>query len=181
MRRKPGFTALGTHSKNIFITIELETKSTLFDVTLKIPEKFLIVSPGGKVLAEIEIIDIGQAGEVEVEAYTTIKDSEENIIAETRKNLTVNERTNFIESFDLPKKISPGKYVFYTTITYNGQIAVGSGIFTIGTQYNKRLYIIILLTIIILGIIIYVIKRKKSKTKPKTKTKTKRKPKEKKK
>ena len=134
--------------------LEVITQAVLFDVSVTIPEQFLISFSGEEVLAEIEIIDISRVGAIEVNIITTIKDYEGKIITKKLGTIIVDKQSNFIEKLKIPSDTPPGKYIFYTKVIYNEQIAIGSDTFNIEIKKDQKNNIyIILIILIILGII----------------------------
>jgi len=166
----------GTIERTIFTTIEIESKDTLFDVIVTIPPEYLIIKQGQDLEARIKIIDVGDVGEVDVLINKAIKDDENNIIFEKEEIITVNQELNLIETINLSKDIKPGTYVFYSTITYDGKIAISSQSFDIKSKYNWKLILLIaVITLIILAmiLIIYKMRKKTPKRKKIKKLKTK--------
>lgn len=141
--------------KEIFVAMEIQSKGSLFDVKVSIPPQFQIVYPGEEILANIDIIDVGQVGIVDIELVTTIKDSEGEISVEKRETLSVDKQLNLVKIMKLPLGIQPGKYVFYTQVNYEGKSAISSHIFEIKKKFPFNINTIIPIIIFLIIAILY--------------------------
>ncbi len=159
----------GGLKREVFIALEIESKESLFDVKTTIPNKFSIIEPGEEIAAEIEIIDVGNLGAVDVTIENSIKDGEGNVIVEKKDTRAVDSKLNFVETMQLPQDIKYGKYVFYTTVFYGDKTAIGSDTFEVRKENALYLYLILGLGVIILILLIYILIKKIKNRKPEKK------------
>ena len=150
--------------KEIPIVIEIESKSPLFDVILKIPEKYQYVSPGEDVSAEISLYNLAGTGKVDVFVeYAILNRNGEEILRE-QETIAVETSTNFVRSFKLPENANTGKYFLYVKTTYNGLVASASSQFNVGltpplTLSEQILFIVIGVLIVLAFIIFFEIRK----------------------
>jgi len=152
----------GGIEKEILIAIEIESAGALFDVNIKIPDRYTEVLPGEKILGEISIYNLGGKDRVDVELDYIIKDKNNITIVSLSDTIAVETRTNFIKSILIPSDTPTGKYIFYVRVKYDSKIASASAFFDV-VEYKVLLReksyifsIIVLIILIILGIIFYL-------------------------
>ncbi len=155
--------------KEIFVLVEVESKSPLFDVNLKIPKKSLYVSPGKEVSAEINLYNLAGTKKVDVLVEYSILNKNADEIFREQETIAVETSKSFVKSFRIPKDAHTGKYFLYIRTTYDGLVASASSQFNVGaaplTWTEQILFmiigILIVLVFIILIIILYKFKKKK--------------------
>ena len=145
--------------KEILVVIEIESKSPLFDVSLKIPEKYQYLSPGEDVSAEISLYNLAGTGKVDVFVeYAILNRNGEEILRE-QETIAVETSTSFIRSFKLPEGVSSGKYFLYVKTTYNGLVASASSQFNVGfiptLTLSEQILFIVIGVLIVLALIIF--------------------------
>ena len=121
--------------KEILIAVEIESKKALFDVGVRVPRKFLYVLPGDELLTEVELYNLGEEKRVDVVLEYFIRDFEGNVIVSEEETLAVETRTSFIKTFEIPENIKRGRYLFYTRIIYDEQLASASAWFNVGRNF----------------------------------------------
>lgn len=160
----------GGQEKKILTAIEVESSPPLFDITVKIPEKFSYVIPGEEVMAEIEIYNLGEVNkEVDAHVEYRILDSQGNEILSEQESLAVNTKINYIKEFRIPLEAKFGRYAIYIKTTYDSKIASSSVWFNVGRvpSFPQQTAIVALLIVIIIALIILIITiRKIKKEKP---------------
>ncbi|MEK6817673.1 MAG: PGF-pre-PGF domain-containing protein [Nanoarchaeota archaeon] len=120
----PGFSTFAIGSKEAVsnVTPSVEEKGpeeVLFDVEINLITKEVFA--GDKIKAEIELLKI--AGEkVDVDVFSSIRDSSNNIIVSKHQIVGVETRTSFIRELEIPSNIKPGTYTFHIEVMYDGQI-----------------------------------------------------------
>ena len=113
-------------------------KSSLFDITVDIPDKYKKVYAGDELLANIKLINLGSAGRVDVFLDYSIADSEGNVILKKKETVAVETQANFVRTFDIREDAEPGIYHIYANIIYaDGKEAVSDISFEI---MNKQTY-----------------------------------------
>jgi len=145
--------------KEISIVIEIESKTPLFDVNLKIPEKYLYVSPGEEVSGEISLYNLAGTGKVDVLVEYTILNKNGDEILHEQETIAVETSTSFVRSFKLPEGVGSGKYFLYVKTTYNGLVASASSQFNVGIAppltLSEQILFIVVGVLIILALIIF--------------------------
>lgn len=150
--------AKGT-KKEILVMIEIESKAPLFDVSLRIPEKYQYVSPGEDVSAEISLYNLAGTGKVDVFVeYAILNRNGEEILRE-QETIAVETSTSFVRSFKLPEGTGSGKYFLYVKTTYNGLVASASSQFNVGLipplTLSEQILFIVIGVLIVLALIIF--------------------------
>lgn len=147
--------------KEVLISMEVETKNPLFDVSLEIPEDSKVVEPGGEVLAKINLYNLGEIKRADVLIEYIIKDMEGNIITSEKETLAVETRVNFMRTIKIPEDVKYGTYILYIKVTYNGETAIASMEFSVGevekpflTGENISIFIIILIIIVLIFLLV---------------------------
>lgn len=157
--------------KEILVSVEVESRSPIFDVKIEIPKRFLYLMPGEELISNIKIFNLERETTTDVFVEYIIKDEEENEILCETETIFVETQTSFTKSFEIPRNIKSGPYIFYVRTSYNGEIASSTAWFNIGkTSFMsfilRNLNIIgIILGIISTFIILIVILRKLNKIK----------------
>jgi len=119
-------------------------KSSLFDITVDIPDKYKKVYAGDELLANIKLINLGSAGRVDVFLDYSIADSEGNVILKKKETVAVETQANFVRTFDIRDDAEPGIYHIYANIIYaDGKEAVSDHSFEImGGQTYGHFYLV---------------------------------------
>ncbi|MCK5449541.1 hypothetical protein KAI32_01625 [Candidatus Pacearchaeota archaeon] len=147
--------------KEILFSIVVESKVELFDVRVKVPEKYVETFAGEEFISEIELFNLGETGRVDVKIEYFIKDSEGNVILFEEEVKAVETSLNFLKTFHIPSDILPGKYLIYVKVSYSDQVAGASAWFNINESRGKNLlFQIILVTLTIIFIIIFITLKK---------------------
>jgi len=157
---------------------ELE-KEALFDVKVSISNLFKIIKSGRNVIAEIEVFNVNNIGQVDVtvDYYLTSKEDNQTKLAQGSDTLAVEAVTSFVRSLGIPYDSKAGKYLFNVDVKYNDKIMASSSTeFRIIRNYEIIIAVGIIVLIIV-GIFFYLwgIKRKEEKLEKEVK-KLKRKP-----
>lgn len=148
--------------KEISFLIEVESKGALFDLTVKIPDEFLNVFPGKKILAEISLFNLGEIKRADVLIEYIIKDKEGNEISSQKETIAVETKASSVKEITIPENIKEGKYILYTRVEYDNKIASSSVEFNIISINWEKIYILgIIFSIIISSSVIYYFYREK--------------------
>ena len=150
--------------KEILVAIEIESKAPLFDVSLKIPEKYQYISPGEEVSGEISLYNLAGTGKVDVLVEYTILNKNGDEILHEQETIAVETSTSFVRSFKLPEGVGSGKYFLYVKTTYNGLVASASSQFNVGiipplTLSEQILFIVIGVLLVLAFIIFFEIRK----------------------
>jgi len=126
-------------------------KEALFDVKVLIVNLFKIVKSGREVIAQIEVFNVNNIGQVDVVAdyYITSKEDNKTKLAEGSDTLAVEAVSSFVRSLKVPYNLKSGNYLFNIDVKYKDEImASGNAEFTIIKNYE---------IIIAVGIAVFII------------------------
>jgi hypothetical protein len=151
--------SFGDFKKEIPFILELESKSALFDVSLKITSDDKKISLNKRADFEIEAFNFGDSGRVDVFLNYELKDLLGNVYNVRTESVAVETRASLSRSFFIPENIPIGTYVISAELTYGDQVAVASDSFEViksEISDKEKLYIvIILLLFVIICIVVY--------------------------
>lgn len=156
--------ALGV-KKIIPITIEVESKVALFDISIEIPERFLDISPGEELLVKIDLHNLVSETETGVDLEYIIKDINGNIMLTEGEKISVEGRKTFEKLIKIPEDIGFGRYVLYVRLVYDNTVASSSAWFNVEKKFNwfetRKIekVLLIIFTLVVIFIIIYKNKR----------------------
>jgi len=154
--------------KEILVTIEIESKKALFDLSVEIPEKFLYVRPGEEIIGVINLYNLGDLGRVDVFIDYIIRDEDGNDIIIEQESLAVETKAGFLKSLRIPLDVEPGNYIFYVRATYQGEVASASAWFSVTSGENEKslleiredlIILVVIQSLLILFLLIYVLRR----------------------
>lgn len=151
--------------KIIPITIEVESKEALFDISIEIPERFLDISPGEELLVKIDLQNLVSETETNIDLEYIIKDINGNIMLTEGERISVEGRKTFEKLIKIPEDIGFGRYVMYVRLVYDNTVASSSAWFNVEKKFNwfgtRKIEKVLLLifTLIVISIIIYKNKR----------------------
>ncbi len=156
--------ALGV-KKIIPITIEVESKVALFDISIEIPERFLDISPGEELLVKIDLHNLVSETETNIDLEYIIKDINGNIMLTEGERISVEGRKTFEKLIKIPEDIGFGRYVLYVRLIYDNTVASSSAWFNVEKKFNwfetRKIekVLLIIFTLVVIFIIIYKNKR----------------------
>lgn len=146
-------------TEKVKIVIAVSSKEKLFDVKIKIPEEYKVVKPGGSVIAEVEIYNLGSIAEkVDVELRYSLRDLSDNVLQEGIRTVAVQTKISEVIKLVVPKRTKEGRYIFVAIVTYNGQKAFASDDFYVKEERKLKsteLLLIIFIAMLI-GILIWL-------------------------
>ena len=145
---------------------ELVQKEALFDVKVSIVNLFDIIKSGRDVIAEIEVFNVNNIGQVDVvvDYYITNKDDNQTRLAEGSDTLAVEAVASFVRSLAVPYDTKSGKYLFNVDIKYGGVImASSSAEFRVIRNY-EIIAVAGIIILVVVAIFIYLWKIKKKET-----------------
>jgi len=146
--------------KEILTTLNVQSKNTLFDMIVTIPEKEIL--NGRTLMAQFNLLPVGEKG-VDVTIKYLIKDFQGRVFFENSETFYVDSEKSFIKEFDTDNLVT-GDYVLGAEMTYIGGVAVASTQFEIVesntfpvTDIKFFIFtgISLLIILIIIGFLIY--------------------------
>ncbi len=149
----------GVKEEMVFV-IEVESKDKIFDVDVKIPERFKEVVAGESIFANITIQNLEKFALTNVRIDYMVINDEGKITVSEQETISLGNQVNFIKEMKIPKKAKSGEYIFYVKISYEDKVRSESEIFRI-TKIERPLsvknFIIISIIIIIILFLILII------------------------
>ena len=142
-------------TKAVNVILEIKEKHALFDILTKVQNAF--ASPGQKINANIKLINVGDLRGVDVKLYYAIKDFNNSVITFKEETLAINQEIDIVRGLKLPEDIPLGKYVFYSSITYGGNlIASSSDVFDVVTPQELIMRNLMIAFLIVMFLVIVV-------------------------
>lgn len=164
------------HFANVILNIQ--DSYVLFDIKTEVLKKY--VNPGGRVRANVSLINMGDLRNFDVNLIYKIIDFDRNEYTLKEEQFAINRTYNKVFYLDAPADIPIGDYIFYTTVKYQDVNATSYDTFTI-EKLSFVSWIILILVILVLMYLAYrwykkrreeliygtITKDKKEKEKPK--------------
>ncbi len=119
-------------SIDIPVVLEVESPVLNFDLSSEIAPKFLEISWGEYLAANIIVYNLGfKSGKVFL--YYAIKDLNGDVIISEEQELSINNKIQFTKNFLIPKEIPAGDYLFLASINEanSGYVGTSSSLFSI--------------------------------------------------
>ena len=161
----------GDIRKEVLIAIEVESEGILLDVRAEILRDYKDIFPGGEILAEMRLFNLGVSDErKDVIIEYIIKDYEGIEVFKQTESLAIETQLSFIKRIPVSQNIKLGKYVLYVKAIYDGKTASSSDNFEIissKTTIREKVFAGVLIIIIasLILVIYYRIKRNKKNSK----------------
>lgn len=127
--------------------------SPLFDVIVTIPEKYKILMPGEKLIAQVNIINVKAPEGVDILINHYIRNSSDTDIFHEFETRRIERKISFIKEIKLFEDLEPGDYLFYITVPYENTTAIGGAFFKVlkeKTTEKEKLFV----AVIVVGIIL---------------------------
>ncbi len=115
----------------VITSINIQSKESLFDVSLEIENENSIIFPNKDLLVKIMAYNVGDRISKNTTIIYVIKDINGKIIYEEEESMLIENYLEKIKEIKLPQKINPGKYVISVELKNNNKLAVTSSIFEI--------------------------------------------------
>lgn len=110
-------------NEHILVALEVVSSGALFDVSLYIPDEFLLLKPGERLVVDFNLLEVEDVGKVDVELYYRIVDFTGSVVSESHETLAVDGQLGHIKSFEIPADLPEGDYIFYVQAVYDGKTA----------------------------------------------------------
>jgi hypothetical protein len=143
----------------VLVAIDASSKGALFDIKTEILDG-RIISPGGKILASVQIFNLGDVGEVDVVVYYSIKDTITGQIYDLdHETVAVSTQTSLLKTINVPKELTRGVYLLNVKAVYPSKendgedsIVNASTWFSIASYQTYIIYFVII-AILLAGIV----------------------------
>lgn len=145
--------------RTVLVVIEVESEEPLFDVKVEMLPEYKEVYPGGNVMAQLTIYNLGKIGRVDVDVEYGIKDLTGNVTVFEHETLAVETQVSIVKSLETPSTIEPDSYIFYAKVSYKDTIGPGSSMFKVieRPKIPLPLYLILIVILAIILVIISII------------------------
>ena len=137
--------------------LEIKEKEALFDIRTDVLKKYL--SPGGRVRANISVINMGDLRNFDVALEYIIIDFDNKNYTIKKEDIAINQTYNNIFYLDVPKDIVIGDYLFYSRVSYKNINASSYDTFVVEKISTLFWLILILVLLVIIVFIIYRLRR----------------------
>ncbi|MDP2909277.1 MAG: hypothetical protein Q8N77_05715 [Nanoarchaeota archaeon] len=124
--------------KPVIVVIEVESMAPLFDVNMSIPQRYKKIAAGESVTGNIVIVNLGDIMPVDVNIDYVIKDLNGDVIDLQQETVAVEDRLSITKRMETLEDIKLGDYIFYVKVSYNGNVATASDLFSIVSAEEKR-------------------------------------------
>jgi len=146
--------------REVNIVASLISKVVLFDVSLDVSAEYREISPGGDLLFQLTLFNLGEVGKTNVTLEYIVKDFEGNVIFNEIEVVSVETQISFSKSINIPKNVKPGEYVAIVQARYFSSLGSSSVIFHVAEKkvdlISKYKYIIIALVILLIILFLLV-------------------------
>ena len=141
-------------SKDSRVILDVKEKNALFDIKTDVLKRY--ISPGGRVRANITIINMGNLRNFDVSLEYRVVDFDGNNYTIKKEDFAMDKNFFNIFLLELPKDIPVGDYVFYSRVNYGDVSASSFDTFSV----ERLSWIVWLIIIIVLLLIIFLVIRR---------------------
>lgn len=110
--------------QQVRIILDVKDRGALFDIRTEVIKKY--INPGGRVRAEVSMINMGELRNFDIEFIYKIVDFEGKEYTIKKEDFAINRTHTGIFYIDIPKDIPIGNYLFYTRILAPGNVTASS-------------------------------------------------------
>ena len=150
------FKISGKVIKQIPIIINPMSENFLFDTSLTIPDQYKQITPGSRLRAQMNLLQVGPQEKVDIVATYTIKDfSGKSYLEESETFYVLGDKT-LVKDFST-KDLPIGKYVLSVEIVYPGAFASSSAQFEVVETKLTTFMIVVLIGIFVAFFVVTLI------------------------
>jgi hypothetical protein len=145
--------------EEIPVILEVGSGDFLFDVNVQIPDEYKSILPGGDLLAEFVIFNLGEIlGRVDVSIIYSIQNLDGEEILREEESAAIETKLAFIKKFTIPEIVATGQHVLAVEVLYAGTITTGSATFDVigGVIEPDDFNFLLLMIIIIIATVILI-------------------------
>jgi len=133
--------------------LQVKEREALFDIRTEVLKKY--VTPGGRVRANVSLINMGDLRNFDVNLDYMVLDFEKNNYTIKSEQFAINKTYSNVFFLDVPEDIPLGNYIFYTTVSYGKINATSYDTFTT----EKISYFSWIILMIIILVLMYLVVR----------------------
>ena len=146
----------GNKKLEIPFALNVNSRLSLFDLSLDISEDFKIINVGEELVSQITLIQAGLQENVDVVMRYLIKDFEGKVYSEETETIAVFREKSYEHEFDT-QKLSSGDYLAGAEVIYSGGVATGSSQFKVISLQERGLNLIIIIELIVAIFILIIL------------------------
>jgi len=140
------------------VIIQVKEKRALFDVVTTVKTRG--VKPGGTVVADINMTNVGDIGVVNATLYYAAKTFNGTVIADNEESVMIDKKLNVERALNISKDTDSGNYFFYSRLTYEEVMATSADTFLVGVAGINILFIITMILILVIIIVVIILYRR---------------------
>jgi len=144
-------------SQSINVALDVKDKNPLFDIKTKVKNK--VVSPGDRIVAEIEMINMGDLNNIDVKLNYYIFDFNDKVYDSKEESLAINHTLKKDFYLQVPEDMNDGDYLFYSKVSYGNITASSYDSFNVQKYYRAKNYAMIFASVIAAGLILLMFLR----------------------
>lgn len=146
----------GNIRRDLFVIMNVRSEDALFDVSLSLPDSFKVILIGDVLKTFISLLQVGEAGEVDVTIKYIIKDFDGETLSSESETFRVFREKSFVKEFST-SELKEGDYIVGIDISYPGGFASSSAHFSVRNKWNINPWLVttIILAFLAASVIIY--------------------------
>ena len=121
------------NSLEIPFTLNVKSKSSLFDILIDLSDEYKIIKQGQRIPAQITLVQAGLEENVDVRLVYLIKDFEGNNLFEESETIAINKQKTFQHIYKTDK-LKEGSYIVGVEVIYSGGVATASHQFEVSNE-----------------------------------------------
>jgi len=150
--------------REVFIILNVNPKQALLDTIVKIKNENKLVAPGEDLKLTTTLINLGEAGRVDVTILYEIRDMEGNTIYTSHETRALETQMDIYNEISLPDNIEEGNYILYVKATYSNVTVSGSDVFYVRKRASILQFIMVIIsTIVVIASLAMLFKSRKVK------------------
>ena len=138
--------------KEAEVVLQVKESDALFDIRTEVLKKY--IPPGGRVRANVSIINMGDLRNFDVSLEYKAMDFESNEYTIKKEDFAMGKSYSRVFYLDLPNNLSMGNYLFYTQVSYKDVNASSYDTFVV-EKISTFSWILLIIIIIIAAYLIY--------------------------
>lgn len=119
------------------LLFEIESKDVFYDINLEIPPRYVSITPGEKLIAQVKLYDLTWGGITHglganpVSLEYAVQGIDGTTLLSESETIVVDRQTLLAKTLSLPPSTSFGTYVFTVTASYQSSVGTASYLFTV--------------------------------------------------
>ncbi len=139
--------------RSMGVLLNVKESDALFDLKINLLKKYIF--PGGRVRANVTIINMGDLRNFDVDFLYKVIDYDKNNYSFKKEQFAINQTHKGEFFIDLPTDIPVGNYIFHGVVSYGNVNATAYDIFTV-EKVSFLSWIILILIILVLMYLSYL-------------------------